>query len=55
MLTTLTVLGPDVLQHVDIEGRVEGDVGHQLEGLVLVRRLLQLCWLLPVRSVSDGE
>ena len=55
MVTALRVLRHDVLQHVDVEGGVEGDVGNQLQRLVLVWRLLQLCRLLAVRSVSDGE
>ena len=40
VLTVLAVLGRDVLQHVDVEGGVEGDVRHKLQRLVLIRRLL---------------
>ena len=35
-----TVLLPDMLQHVDVEGGVEGDVGNQLQ-----RLLAHLCLL----------
>ena len=34
------VLLPDVLEHVDVEGRVEGDVRHQLQRLLAHHRLL---------------
>ena len=55
MLAALGVFRHDVLQHVDVEGRVESDVWDQLQGLVLVGGLLQLCRLLPLRSVPDGD
>ena len=43
-----TVLLPDMLEHVDVEGGVEGDVGNQLQ-----RLLAHLCLL--KKRVEDGN
>ena len=53
VFTVLSVVGCDVLQHVNVKGRVQGDVGNQLEGLVLIRGFLQFGGLFSVRSVTE--
>jgi hypothetical protein len=50
-----TVLLSDVLQHVNVEGGVEGDVGNQLQRLLAHHGLLKRSRSVSGRALADGQ